>query len=51
MKISSTRSIDCRVNTCPTIYGEKIVIRILEQDLPQLGIDALGFNNVQKNNF
>ncbi|MFW2571529.1 type IV-A pilus assembly ATPase PilB [Legionella sp. 29fVS95] len=51
MKISHTRTIDCRVNTCPTIYGEKIVIRVLEQALPQLGIAALGFNTVQKKQF
>lgn len=51
MNISSTRTIDCRVNTCPTIHGEKIVIRILEQDLLQLGIDALGFTNIQKKQF
>lgn len=51
MQISRTRTIDCRVSTCPTIHGEKIVIRILEQTLPQLGIDALGFNNIQKKQF
>ncbi|MGV6826027.1 MAG: type IV-A pilus assembly ATPase PilB [bacterium] len=48
MKLSKKRSIDFRVNTCPTLYGEKIVLRILDSSSAQLGIDALGFEEDQK---
>jgi type IV pilus assembly protein PilB len=43
MKLSKNRAIDFRVNTCPTLYGEKIVLRILDPSLAMLGIDALGY--------
>ncbi|MGI9292045.1 MAG: type IV-A pilus assembly ATPase PilB [Gammaproteobacteria bacterium] len=49
MKLSKTRSIDFRVNTCPTLFGEKIVLRILDPTSAQLGIDALGYEEMQKN--
>lgn len=42
------RRIDCRVSTCPTINGEKIVIRILDTKSTQLNMDALGLNTLQK---
>ena len=48
MKISKTRSIDFRVSTCPTLFGEKIVIRILDPSSAMLGIDALGYEPFQK---
>ncbi|MES9883261.1 MAG: ATPase, T2SS/T4P/T4SS family, partial [Sedimenticola sp.] len=39
---------DFRVNTCPTLYGEKIVMRILDPTSAQVGIEALGFEPEQK---
>jgi len=48
MKLSKTRAIDFRVSTCPTLFGEKIVMRILDPTSAQLGIDALGYDPAQK---
>lgn len=48
MKISKTRAIDFRVNTLPTLFGEKIVLRILDPSSAKLGIDALGYEDEQK---
>jgi len=48
MKLSKNRAIDFRVNTCPTLFGEKIVLRILDPTSAQLGIDALGYEPDQK---
>jgi len=48
MNLSKNRSIDFRVNTCPTLYGEKIVMRILDSGSAKIGIDALGFEPFQK---
>lgn len=48
MKLSKNRAIDFRVSTCPTLYGEKIVMRILDPTSAQLGIDALGYDPEQK---
>jgi type IV pilus assembly protein PilB len=48
MKISKTRAIDFRVSTCPTLFGEKIVMRILDPSSAMLGIDALGYEPFQK---
>ncbi len=48
MKISKTRAIDFRVNTLPTLFGEKIVLRILDPSSAKLGIDALGYEENQK---
>ncbi|MCK0538833.1 type IV-A pilus assembly ATPase PilB [Alcanivorax sp. CY1518] len=48
LKVSKTRSIDFRVNTCPTLFGEKIVLRILDPESAKMGIDALGYEEVQK---
>ena len=48
MKISKTRAIDFRVNTLPTLWGEKIVLRILDPSSAKLGIDALGYEDDQK---
>ncbi|WP_347883608.1 type IV-A pilus assembly ATPase PilB [Pseudomonas aestiva] len=48
LKVSKTKSIDFRVNTLPTLWGEKIVMRILDSSSAQMGIDALGYEDVQK---
>ncbi|MBV7561403.1 type IV-A pilus assembly ATPase PilB [Pseudomonas sp. sia0905] len=48
MKISKSKSIDFRVNTLPTLWGEKIVMRILDSSSAQMGIDALGYEEDQK---
>ncbi|KPK54816.1 MAG: general secretion pathway protein GspE [Gammaproteobacteria bacterium SG8_31] len=48
MKLSKNRAIDFRVSTCPTLFGEKIVLRILDSSSAKLGIDALGYEEFQK---
>ncbi len=48
MALSKNRAIDFRVSTLPTLYGEKIVMRILDPTSAQLGIDALGYEPWQK---
>ena len=48
MRLSKSKSIDFRVNTLPTLWGEKVVIRILDPSSAQMGIDALGYEPVQK---
>ncbi|MCU7801225.1 MAG: type IV-A pilus assembly ATPase PilB [gamma proteobacterium symbiont of Lucinoma myriamae] len=48
LKISKNRAIDFRVSTCPTLFGEKAVLRILDPSSAQLGIDALGYEGFQK---
>jgi len=48
MKLSKTRAIDFRVSTCPTLFGEKIVCRILDPSSAMLGIDALGYEPFQR---
>src|SRR5579863_956217 len=48
MRLSKTRAIDFRVSTCPTLFGEKIVLRILDPSQAMLGIDALGYETFQK---
>lgn len=48
MKISKNKAIDFRVNTLPTLWGEKIVLRILDPSSAKLGIDALGYEEDQK---
>jgi type IV pilus assembly protein PilB len=51
LKLSATKTIDFRVNTCPTLFGEKIVLRILDPTSTQLGIDVLGYEPDQKKIF
>ncbi len=51
LKISRTKAIDLRVNTLPTLWGEKIVLRILDPSSAQLGIDMLGYEPSQKQFF
>jgi type IV pilus assembly protein PilB len=48
LNLSKNRAIDFRVNTCPTLWGEKIVLRILDPSSAKLGIDALGYEDFQK---
>ncbi len=48
MKLSKSKAIDFRVNTLPTLWGEKIVMRILDSASAQMGIDALGYEESQK---
>ena len=48
LQVSKTRAIDFRVNSCPTLFGEKIVLRILDPSSAKLGIDALGYEPFQK---
>lgn len=48
MRLSKNRAIDFRVSSCPTLYGEKIVLRILDPSSAMLGIDALGYESFQK---
>ncbi|MGB5438748.1 MAG: type IV-A pilus assembly ATPase PilB [Gammaproteobacteria bacterium] len=51
MQLSKNRAIDFRVNTLPTLYGEKVVLRILDGSAAQIGVDALGFEQQQKELF
>ncbi len=51
LKLSKTKSIDFRVNTCPTLFGEKTVMRILNSDAAALQIDQLGYEDFQKELF
>jgi type IV pilus assembly protein PilB len=51
LKVSRTRDIDFRVNTLPTLYGEKVVLRILDSASAQVGIEALGFEVEQRKAF
>ncbi|MDH4260587.1 MAG: type IV-A pilus assembly ATPase PilB [Gammaproteobacteria bacterium] len=48
MRLSKSRSIDFRVSSCPTLFGEKIVLRILDASTAMMGIDALGYEPFQK---
>jgi type IV pilus assembly protein PilB len=51
IKISENRAIDFRVNTLPTLWGEKIVLRILDPSSAKMGIDALGYEEIQKQQY
>ena len=51
MNLSRNRSIDFRVNTLPTLYGEKVVLRILDASAAQIGVESLGFEEEQKEIF
>lgn len=48
LKLSAKKSIDFRVSTLPTLWGEKVVMRILDSDSAMLGIDVLGYEEHQK---
>lgn len=51
LKLSKNKAIDFRVSTCPTLYGEKVVMRILDSDPARLSIDQLGYEDFQKDLF
>ena len=51
MNLSRTKSIDFRASTCPTLFGEKVVLRILDSSITRMGIQQLGFENQQRNRF
>ncbi|ODJ90056.1 type IV-A pilus assembly ATPase PilB [Pseudomonas viridiflava] len=48
LRVSKNKAIDFRMNTLPTLWGEKIVMRILDPTSAQMGIDALGYEPEQK---
>ncbi len=48
LNISKTRQMDFRVSSCPTLFGEKIVLRLLDGSAAKLGIDKLGYEDEQK---
>jgi len=48
LNLSKSRSVDFRVSTLPTLFGEKIVLRILDASTAKMGIDKLGYEEVQK---
>mgnify|MGYP000880161529 CR=1 FL=1 len=48
LMLSKTRAMDFRVSTCPTLFGEKVVLRILDSSAAKLGIDKLGYEDEQK---
>lgn len=51
LKLSKNKAIDFRVNSLPTLFGEKIVLRILDPSSAMLGIEALGYEPDQKEMF
>ena len=51
LKVSRNRSVDLRVSTCPTLYGEKIVMRVLDGGNGLLTVDQLGFDDAQRETF
>ena len=51
LRISKNKSIDFRVNTLPTLWGEKVVMRILDASSARIGIDYLGYSDAQKTLF
>lgn len=51
LNLSKNRSIDFRVSSCPTLHGEKIVLRILDPASAQMGIEALGYEDDQRKLF
>ncbi len=51
LNLSKTKSIDFRVSTCPTLFGEKIVLRILDASAAKMGIEKLGYEDDQRKLF
>lgn len=51
MAFSAEKSLDFRINTCPTVNGEKVVIRVLDPASAQMGIENLGFEAAQQQLF
>jgi type IV pilus assembly protein PilB len=48
LNLSKNKSMDFRVSTCPTLFGEKVVLRLLDGSAAKLGIDMLGYEANQK---
>ncbi len=48
LRLSKNRAIDFRVNSCPTLFGEKVVLRILDPMAAKLGIEVLGYEDFQR---
>jgi len=51
LNVSKTKQMDFRVSSCPTLFGEKIVLRLLDGSAARLGIDKLGYEEHQKKLF
>ncbi|MCK9539838.1 MAG: type IV-A pilus assembly ATPase PilB [Dokdonella sp.] len=51
LNLSKAKSIDFRVSTCPTLFGEKVVLRILDASAAKMGIEKLGYEEDQKELF
>lgn len=51
IRISANKAIDFRVSTCPTIFGEKVVMRVLDPSNVKLGVDSLGLEPFQRDLF
>lgn len=51
LKLSKTKAIDFRISTCPTLFGEKIVMRILDPTSAEIGVEKLGFEPAQQELF
>jgi type IV pilus assembly protein PilB len=51
LNLSRNKSIDFRVSTCPMLFGEKIVLRILDSSATKLGVEQLGFDDAQQKMF
>ena len=51
LNLSRNKSIDFRASTCPTLFGEKVVLRILDSAATKLGIEQLGFDELQRQRF
>lgn len=51
MNLTKTRYIDFRVSSCPTVWGEKIVLRLLDASATKMGIETLGFEPEQLEHF
>jgi len=48
LRLAKNKSVDLRVSTLPTMWGEKVVLRILDSSAANLNIDMLGFDDIQK---
>ncbi|MBA8882551.1 type IV-A pilus assembly ATPase PilB [Dokdonella fugitiva] len=51
LNLSKTKAVDFRVSTCPTLFGEKIVLRILDGSAAKMGIEKLGYEEDQQKLF
>ena len=51
LNISRNKSIDFRVSTCPILFGEKVVLRILDSAATRMGIEGLGFDEAQRDTY